>query len=201
MIAQRLEREFVPQEDEAEYKDLLDIVRSESGRLNGIIEEFLSFARPPRLNREQVALDQLLDETISLIEAQAAGKSIQVVREYSELGSWFLDMEQMKQALLNLLLNGIEAMPEGGILSVKGRKDEKILYLEISDTGKGIPQEEIPRIFDLYFTTKDTGTGLGLSIVQRIIMEHEGRVDVENKPGKGAAFRIYLPYESIDADV
>jgi two-component system sensor histidine kinase HydH len=196
MITQRLGREFVPREREEKYRELVSMVRSESARLNGIVEEFLQFARPPKLNRQQVGMNQLLDEAISLIEAQATDRDIEISKEYSELGDWILDREQMKQALLNLLLNGIEAMPDGGVLSIKDCPGAGALCLEISDTGKGIPEEDVPRIFDLYFTTKETGTGLGLSIVQRIVTEHGGWVDVDSVPGSGTTFRIHFPEEA-----
>jgi PAS domain S-box-containing protein len=193
MIAQRLGREFSPQDDSEQYRELTSMVKSESSRLNGIIEQFLEFARPPKLNRQQVDIDQLLDETVSLVAMQAAEYGVEIYKEYSNLGGWLVDREQMKQALLNLFLNGIEAMPDGGLLSVKGYIETEMLCIEISDTGKGIPKDVMPRIFDLYFTTKETGTGLGLSIVQRIIMEHGGWLDVSSEPGMGAIFKIHLP--------
>ena len=127
------------------------------------------------------------------MEIQLAEQGVAVHREYSDLGTWLVDREQMKQVFLNLLLNGLEAMPNGGVLSIKGCMEDETLCTEISDTGKGISEEEMPRIFDLYFTTKETGTGLGLSIAQRVVMEHSGWLDVDNAPGGGAAFRIYLP--------
>jgi len=196
MIAQRLGREFVPREEAEKYRELVGMIRSESARLNGIVEEFLQFARPPKLNRQSVDMDQLLDETVSLIEARAMERGIEVDKGYSDLGIWILDREQMKQALLNIFLNGIEAMPDGGTLSIKDCPGVGALCLEISDTGKGIHEEDIPRIFDLYFTTKETGTGLGLSIVQRVIMEHGGWVDVDSVPGGGTTFRIHFPEEA-----
>ena len=198
MIAQRLTREFKPIEKEDEYKELADIIKSESSRLNSIVEEFLQFARPPKLNRQEVDIAQLLDETISLIEAQAEGHGIKIEKIYPNLALWIVDREQIKQALLNILLNSIDAMPDGGILSINGRVDHDGLHINISDTGKGIPEENIPRIFDLYFTTKETGTGLGLSIVQRIIMEHGGWINVDSVLGKGTTFSIYLPESGIE---
>ena len=195
MIAQRLGREFSTREGEEEYRGLVGTIRSESARINGIIEEFLRFARPPKLHRQPVGMDELLSETVSLIKAQAVERGIEVEEEYSSLGLWNVDREQTKQVLLNLLLNGIEAMPDGGSLSIKSYVVEGKLCVEISDTGEGIPEEDLPRIFDLYFTTKDVGTGLGLSIVQRVIAEHGGWIDVDSEPGKGTTFRICLPEE------
>ncbi len=193
MIAQRLGREFSPQEDEEQYNELTGMIKSESARLNGIIEQFLEFARLPKLNRQSVDMDQLLDETSSLVVMQSAEHGIEIHKEYSDLGKWVMDREQMKQVLLNLLLNGVEAMPDGGVLSIRSYVEDETLCIEVSDTGKGISEEEMHRIFDLYFTTKETGTGLGLSIVQRIVMEHGGWLDVNSEPGSGATFRIYLP--------
>jgi two-component system sensor histidine kinase HydH len=199
MIAQRLGREFSPSQGEEDYRGLVGTVRSESARINGIIEEFLRFARPPKLNRQPVDMDELLSETVSLIRAQAMERGIEIDEVYSSLGVWNVDREQTKQVLLNLLLNGIEAMPGGGSLSIKSYVVEGRLCVEISDTGGGIPEEDLPRIFDLYFTTKDAGTGLGLSIVQRVVAEHGGWIDVDSEPGKGTTFRICLP-EEVGAD-
>jgi signal transduction histidine kinase len=195
MIAQRLGREFSPSQGEEDYRGLVGTVRSESARINRIIEEFLRFARPPKLNRQPVEMDELLSETVSLIRAQAMERGIEIDEVYSNLGVWNIDREQTKQVLLNLLLNGIEAMPGGGSLSIKSYVVEGRLCVEISDTGEGILEEDLPRIFDLYFTTKDAGTGLGLSIVQRVIAEHGGWIDVDSNPGKGTTFRICLPEE------
>ena len=118
---------------------------------------------------------------------------IRLILSVMQTAQYSGNVEQMKQVLLNILLNGVEAMPDGGVLSINGHITEGTLCLEISDTGEGLPEEEIPRIFDLYFTTKETGTGLGLSIVQRVVMEHGGWVDVDSIQGGGTTFRIYLP--------
>ncbi|MDQ1327821.1 MAG: two-component system, NtrC family, sensor histidine kinase HydH, partial [Candidatus Poribacteria bacterium] len=193
MTAQRLDREFSPKENEDKYRELTQMIKSESIRMNMIIEEFLKFAKPPKLNRQPTNIEQLLDEVTLLIKSQATYHDIKVDKQYSEIGIWNLDREQIKQVVLNLLLNGIEAMPDGGTLSVKTWKEGDELSIEVTDTGKGIPEDVLPRIFDLYFTTKDMGTGLGLSIVQRIIAEHGGLIKVNSRSGFGTAFRIHLP--------
>jgi two-component system sensor histidine kinase HydH len=193
MTAQRLDREFSPKENEDKYRELTQIIKSESIRMNRIIEEFLKFAKPPKLNRQPTNIELLLDEVTLLIKSQAEYHNIKVDKQYSEIGIWNLDREQIKQVVLNLLLNGIEAMPDGGALSVKTWKEGDDLSIEVTDTGKGIPEDVLPRIFDLYWTTKDMGTGLGLSIVQRIIAEHEGLINVNSRLGIGTTFRIHLP--------
>lgn len=193
MIGQRLGREFVPQEDAEQYQELTSMVKSESMRLNSIIEQFLEFARPPKLNRQLKDINGLMNETISLVEMQSTENGIVIERKYSYSGDWMVDSEQIKQVLLNLFLNGIEAMPDGGVLSVSNYLSDGALCIEISDTGMGISEEELKRIFDLYFTTKETGTGLGLSVVQRIVAEHGGWLNIDSIPDKGTIFRIYLP--------
>jgi two-component system sensor histidine kinase HydH len=193
MTAQRLDREFSPKENEGKYRELTQMIKSESIRMNRIIEEFLKFAKPPKLNRQPTNIEQLLDEVTLLIKSQAEYHDIKVDKQYYEIGIWNLDREQIKQVILNLLLNGIEAIPDGGTLLVKTWKEGDDLAIEVTDTGKGIPEDVLPRIFDLYFTTKDMGTGLGLSIVQRIIAEHGGLIKVSSGLGIGTTFRIHLP--------
>jgi len=193
MTAQRLDREFAPKDDEIKYRELTKMLKSESIRINRIIEEFLQFARPPRLNRQMTSIEELLSEVTLLIKSQAEYHNISVDKQYSDAGLWNLDKEQIKQVILNLMLNGIEAMPDGGTLLVKAWKDDNGLLIEVSDTGKGITDDILPKIFDLYFTTKDMGTGLGLSIAQRIIAEHGGWINAHSKIGIGTTFRISLP--------
>lgn len=193
ITAQRLDREFTTTEKNDVYRELTQMIKSESMRINRIIEDFLRFARPPKLNLQPVNIKNLLDEVILLIASQAEKNKVNINRQYSDIGIWSLDYEQMKQAILNLLINAIDAMPNGGTLSVKAYKEDDDLRIEISDTGKGISEVDLPRIFDLYFTTKDNGTGLGLSIVQRIISEHKGWIKVDSKLNIGTTFKIYIP--------
>ncbi|MGB9596998.1 MAG: two-component system sensor histidine kinase NtrB, partial [Candidatus Poribacteria bacterium] len=193
ITAQRLDREFTTIEKADVYRELTQMIKNESMRINKIIEDFLKFARPPRLNLQPVNIEKLLDEVILLIISQAEKSKVKIIKQYSDIGIMNLDYEQMKQAILNLLLNAIDAMPNGGTLSIKALKEDDNLQIEISDTGKGIPEDILPRIFDLYFTTKDKGTGLGLSIVQRIISEHKGWIKVDSRLNIGTTFRIYLP--------
>ncbi|MBD3181985.1 PAS domain-containing protein [Candidatus Poribacteria bacterium] len=197
MFAQRLDREFTPEKDQDKYHQMINTIRSESSRLNRIVEEFLKFARPPKLKRRPVYIKELMEETLSLIRTKAQETGIKIaLKENDYSGKWSIDREQMKQVLLNLFLNSIDAMPDGGNLSVNIYQGPENLCIEISDTGNGISEEDLSRVFDLYFTTKDTGTGLGLSVVQRIVMEHGGRIDVESVEGEGTTFRIYIPKEA-----
>ena len=106
-----------------------------------------------------------------------------------------MDREQMKQVALNLLLNAVQAMPGGGILTLKGQnsKDGQWITISIQDSGVGIPDEDMNKLFDPFFSTKEGGIGLGLSIAHRIIDQHHGKIEVESNPGKGTLFSIWLP--------
>ena len=104
-----------------------------------------------------------------------------------------LDPAQIKQVLLNLVKNAMQAMSRGGELTVRTGAGTEAVFVSITDTGKGIPDEKLTRIFEPFFTTKKKGSGLGLMIVQRIIRDHAGRIDIESKPGQGTTFRIWLP--------
>lgn len=195
MIVQRFEREFVPTEDTEEYRALARTVRSEVDRVNAIIYQFLNFARPPKLHREPVDLQTFLEETVAVVASKAEARGIVLGREFDSTGILSLDREQMRQAVLNLLMNAIDATPAGGSItlrSIAGGKD--IVLIEVIDTGSGIRREIRERIFDPYFTTKEEGTGMGLSLTHQIVAEHGGSIEVESEGGEGSVFRIRIPH-------
>lgn len=193
MGLQRLRAEFRPAEAE-EYERLVTVVGGEVARLNAIVEEFLSLARPLALTVEPVAVADLLRELGELLEAQARRAGIRVAVE-APAGALALraDRDRLKQVLLNLGLNAIEAMAGGGTLTLAAVASRDALTLSVMDTGPGIPAELLPRIFEPYVTTKTRGLGLGLPIARRIVEAHGGRMDVESEPGRGARFRLVLP--------
>jgi signal transduction histidine kinase len=194
MIVQRFEREFMPTEGVEEYRTLARTVRSEVDRVNAIIRQFLDFARPPKLYRKSVDLDMFLDETATIVASKAEAKGIALHREFGGGGILSLDREQMKQAVLNLLINAIDATPAGGRIALRSVVGDKgVVVVEVTDTGSGIPQELRNRIFDPYFTTKEEGMGMGLSLTHRIVAEHGGSIEVESEVGKGSTFRIKVP--------
>jgi signal transduction histidine kinase len=175
-------------------------LKKEADRLRQTLDDFLRFAGRIELRLEAVSINGLVEELLDFVHPQAQANKVRVLTALAaEDPRCRIDANLFKQALLNLLLNAIQAMPaerpggEGGELLVRtiAEKDHVILY--ISDTGVGIPAENLPHIFDAYFTTKKGGTGLGLPTTRRIIEEHNGSISVESEPGKGTNFRIELP--------
>lgn len=185
----------------AREKDLA-VIEGEIGRMNKIIKQFLDFARPRPPSLEPVEIEKILEETITLLRYEIETPGIQLVRHYtSGLPPVPMDSEQMKQVLLNLMLNSIQAMESGGVLTLctslqtalPGKTGESWIEAAVTDTGKGISAEIRERIFEPFFSTKEEGVGLGLPIAERIIEEHGGEIGVKSDPGKGTTFRIRLP--------
>ncbi len=195
MIAQRFLKEFTPKQDEEEYRNLARTVVGEVKRTNDIVQRFLRFASPPPLSPAPADAAPFLVEAGKVFEssAKARGVKFSVSSEAATLPC--LDADAMKQALLNLLSNALDATPAGGRIVLRGRLKAKEYWIEVEDDGGGIPDADRDRIFDLYFTTKPEGTGLGLPLAHQIVQGHGGRIDVESASGKGALFRIRLPME------
>lgn len=194
MITQRFAKEFVPKEDAEEYYQLSKTVVKEVRRINEIIQQFLQFARPPKLNLTENNINELIEEIVILAKAQAQTKEIEFSVKLGKLPAAMVDQNQLKQALLNLLQNSVEAIEKKGrILIETSITIQQQILIDLKDTGKGIETEKLSKIFNLYFTTKPTGTGLGLSIVHQIISQHNGRIEVESEVGKGTRFRVLLP--------
>jgi signal transduction histidine kinase len=193
MGLQRLRGEFRPAEVE-EYRGLLDVVQGEVRRLNSIVEDFLSLARPLSLKPEPIPVARLLEEVALLVEGEARAAGVVIEREAAgALPALEADRDRIKQVLLNLLLNAIQAMPTGGTLNLAVSASGGMLALTVTDTGPGIPPEVGPRLFEPYVTTKARGIGLGLAIARRIVEAHGGGIEAETAPGGGARFRVTLP--------
>jgi PAS domain S-box-containing protein len=195
MISQRLDEEFEPQDDADEYYEIIRILADEVRQIEVIINQFLNFARPPKLNLSITNLNSLIDSTISLLSAELHKKNIEVKKNLIPMPPLLLDKDIMKQALLNIIKNGIDAIEEkGGKIKIwTDVVSERKILIGIEDSGKGMNPETISKIFNLYFTQKSKGTGLGLSIVHQNISQHNGRIEVESEVGKGSKFLLYLP--------
>jgi signal transduction histidine kinase len=138
----------------------------------------------------------VLQDLATLLESQAAGQHIRIVQELNlDRATVRMDRQQLTQAVMNLVLNAMQAMPEGGAVTIRASlaSPGRMARVTISDTGPGIPAEHLERIFEPYFTTKAGGTGLGLALARKIVEEHQGTIRVENGPGGGAAFIVTLP--------
>ncbi|MGQ9694554.1 MAG: two-component system sensor histidine kinase NtrB [Thermodesulfobacteriota bacterium] len=197
MAIQRLQREFLPADDFAqnEYFRFTEVLRGEVKRVNEIIEQFLFFARPAKLQLGLVQITEILRNLILLIRETAERQNIKIEEEIPpHLPSLKVDRQRLQEALLNLANNGLQAMPEGGNLKLSARlSGNKEILIEVADSGPGIPPENLRRIFEYYFTTKDKGMGLGLPLAHKIIKEHGGRIEVISQVGRGTIFQVFLP--------
>jgi signal transduction histidine kinase len=182
----------------------LKVIEEEILRINEIVDQFLRFAKPASPLLEKTNLIPIFEEILQLLRPQIEKCRIAVNKEFEPLPLITVDKEQIKQVILNLLMNAIQAMTGGGKLSMSGRlsKDGYWVELAIQDSGVGIPPEDIDKLFDPFFSTKEGGIGLGLSIAHRIIDQHHGKIEVESIPEKGTLFTISLPVltEEQDAD-
>lgn len=175
--------------------ELLEIIRKETRRLNRLVTHFLEFARPREPLLQPTNVQELIDSVFTLVEQVAAQNRVQLRNELT--GSVRLlecDGEQMKQVLLNLVLNAIQAQPNGGEILVATAERENELWLRVADTGPGITAESADEIFDPFFTTKQNGTGLGLPIAYQIVKQHGGELFLETNSGAGCCFAIHIPY-------
>jgi two-component system sensor histidine kinase PilS (NtrC family) len=176
-----------------ERSRLTEIVNRESGRLDTIIKNFLDYARPAPLARHSVDVAALLDETLVLLEHRQLPPQLKIVRELPETLSWCVDGQQIRQAIWNLCLNAIEAMPDGGELRVGARIDGETLWITVTDTGTGIEPASLPHVFEPFYSTKPEGSGLGLALVHRIARDHRGWVDLRSIPGVGTSVILSVP--------
>ena len=179
-----------------EDRDTAQIMVREVERLNRVIGQLLEFARPMTIKKRPISMKTVIQHSLKMIEAQARDKNIKTsVKLSSDIKEISIDPDRINQVLLNLYLNAIEAMEEGGSLMVSLSKDGSFqrVKIVISDTGIGISKEDLVHIFDPYFTTKQSGTGLGLAIVHKIIESHRGEVRVESESGKGTTVTVILP--------
>ena len=170
------------------------VLLKEVRHLENILNEFLKFAAKPRLKLERVSLNKLADDLLDFIAPQAARARVKILRHLSPAAPPVqADPERLRQALLNLLLNALQAMPDGGDLDVTTEPAPGMCRVRVRDTGVGIAPEHLEQIFNLYFSTKPAGTGLGLPMARKIIEEHRGAISVESEPGKGTVFTIDVP--------
>jgi signal transduction histidine kinase len=186
--------------DDNEFRNhFLNVTAGEVDRISSLVTELLDFARPsqPKLNKED--LNQVVEKMTLLVDTESHKKNIKVLKNFDgHLPPIILDREQIKQVLLNILLNAVDATPENGTIAVSTRPVTKNGYLDyvqvvIADTGKGIPEDDLEKVFTPFYTTKHGGSGLGLAISHQIVQEHQGSIEIESKPNQGTTFRVNLP--------
>jgi signal transduction histidine kinase len=172
----------------------VDIIDNEIHRLDRVVQILVDFTRPRELHIEDADLKLVLDEVVLLASPDAAQHGVRIVRQLpTEAIPVKVDVDLIKQAMLNVVINGVQAMPEGGTLTIAANRDEDTIVTEIRDEGMGIPSAVQEKVFELYFTTKKAGSGIGLAQTYQIMQWHYGSVDFESQEGKGTAFHLRLP--------
>jgi signal transduction histidine kinase len=177
-------------------KQCAHLVVEETDRLNGMIDEILEFTRggPSRLKRRQVGVEELLAKLQRLLEPDMASRGIRFASELGYSGSVSVDLDRILRAMLNIASNALDAMEPGGTFAVRSRGSNGLVEIDLSDTGRGIPAELQPRIYEPFFTHgKPRGIGLGMSITRKIVEEHGGRILLESEVGRGTTFTVCLP--------
>src|SRR5438105_3976700 len=172
----------------------LAVAKGEIARLDYIVTQFLQAIRPAPLHLAPASLNDVVRDTTELLRPEIENRGLTIKQKFARrLPETPIDPAQIKQALVNLIKNAIQAMTKGGVLTLQTMEGSDGVWVSVSDTGGGIPPEQLKRIFEPFYTTKKKGTGLGLMIVQRIIREHGGRIELESHVGQGTRFRIWLP--------
>ena len=175
---------------------LASIIIEETSRLDGIVREFLDFARPRVAQLKKCSVNDLVQRVSNFMEPELEKRGVEIVQKLDlELESVLMDDEHIYQVLFNIVYNGIQAMPDGGTLIIRTGNDKKSggVFFKVIDTGIGIDEEKMEQIFAPFFTDKNRGTGLGLAIVKNIIDEHKGTIRVESKIGEGTTFTVVIP--------
>ena len=172
----------------------IEVLMAEVHRLEEILSDFLRFARGPELTPEDCDPNQVVSEVLDFIGPEAQLNHIQVRQSLaSDVPRCRLDVDLIKQALLNIIINAQQAMPKGGELMVRTSAADGQVAIDITDTGPGIPEEQLEQVFHIYFSTKKGGTGLGLPTAKRIVEDHDGEMLLQSEVGKGTNFQIRLP--------
>ncbi|MDP2754854.1 MAG: ATP-binding protein, partial [Nitrospirota bacterium] len=190
-----LREKYAPLEnvEKEKFESLITSIKHEIQRLNKLVGDFLDCGKPLRLSLQEVDMSSLIDDVIALVWAKAEKDGIRIHRQGGELPKLYLDPELIKTCILNVILNAFQAMPAGGDLTVSTKASDSRVSIIIEDTGLGVSKENLPRLFDPFFSTKSTGLGLGLAMTKRVVEEHGGKVDFQSIEGKGSNVTISLP--------
>ncbi len=196
MGLQRLKREFLPPDEtkKEDYISFIELILKEIRRVNEIIEQFLTLSRPFQLNLKESSLQDLLKNLVTLFKEEASSLGITLQPEIpSDLPPIKMDPERLTQAFINIMKNGMQAMGKGGTLGIETKSSKEGVEVIISDSGSGIPADQMEKVFNYYYTTKEKGVGLGLPIAHRIIEAHGGQLKIESRVGSGTKVIVRLP--------
>lgn len=184
----------LPPKDKKKIEASLHAAQDETVRLDQIVRNFLKATRRKPLKFELAQVNDLVEQTTSFLKPELKAAKIRVIEEFDKRMPLFLiDPERIHQVFVNIIKNAIHAMPKGGTLRIQTEAKGKLCLIHFQDTGVGIPEESLSKIFDAYYTTKEEGSGLGLMIVYQILREHGGRIEVASKANRGTTFTIILP--------
>jgi signal transduction histidine kinase len=199
MVALKTFSELLPKKfNDANYREkYMDIVPREVDRINALLESLLTLGRKPAENTEKVVISDVVNSVYKLLKNRIEEKNVDFEASVDKKYVVFAEKDQIIQVFINLFLNAMQAMPEGGTLKVEGLTKREKYEIHVKDSGIGIPEQNLHRLFDPFFTTRHEGTGLGLPIIQKIIEDHGGHIDVKSKPKKGADFIISFPLKNL----
>jgi len=177
-----------------EFRRLTEVIASETRRLDQIVRSFLRATRRPPLRFRLESLNDILEEAVDFLRPEMTKRKTRPkITLDKKLPPFLLDRDRLHQTFINLIKNGMEAMPKGGTLNISTSLREKLCLVRFEDEGKGIEEQDLPHIFESYYTTKEEGSGLGLTQVYQTVREHGGRIDVKSTPEKGSIFTLVLP--------
>jgi signal transduction histidine kinase len=175
-------------------REFIKIIQTESSRINKLTTSLLNFAKPVKAELKKGDINKLVAEMVSLLREESAERNIHIeLKQEQETPAFSFDYNQIKQVLLNLLINAFDAVDEEGCIKVETSTSNGNVLLSVEDSGKGIPEEDLENIFNPFYTTKTRGTGLGLAISKKIAKEHGGNLHIESSPAKGSTFTLVLP--------
>ncbi|MDH5201882.1 MAG: ATP-binding protein [Nitrospirota bacterium] len=192
-----LRERYAPSENDKEdkFESLMASIKQEIQRLNNLVGDFLDYGKPLKLSLREVDVVNLIEEVIELVWAKAEKDNIEIVKQYGVLPRLYLDPELVKTCIFNVVLNAFQAMPDGGKLIISTETSNSKASIIIEDTGMGLSKENLAKVFNPFFTTKDAGLGLGLAMTKRVIEEHNGKVDFLSREGKGSTMTLSFPIQ------
>ncbi|HWQ03553.1 MAG TPA: ATP-binding protein, partial [Candidatus Nitrosotenuis sp.] len=179
--------------DDTTAQQALQVLDAEIGRLDRVVKRLLEFQRPAEMHLEETSLHEILESVVLSARPKMEAQGIEISCNWNGAPSALVDRQQFRQAIQNLVLNAIEAMPGGGKLTLSLEQQGEHAEISVSDTGSGIPRELHGKVFQLFFTTRPDGNGIGLATAARIVLDHNGSIDFSSEAGRGTTFRIELP--------